>query len=280
MPLGSKTLCLYLKGLKLDKSIFFLSGLPRSGSTLLLSILAENPSVTVTPTSPLLDLLCYTNEAFEKLNEKYTYDTEIVSANVYKHIVEGFFENVKTKIVIDKHRGHPRNINPLKKFITPNPKIICTVRPISEVITSYIKLIEKNNQSDNFVDNSLRSRRISINTSNRAKCLWEEYIQDPYQSMVYGLKNHRKNLHIVEYDSIINNPEKTLEGIYQFLEIPFYKNHQFTNIHNACAEEKDAAWGLENLHKIRPRLEKTSTSPQQILGPFLTDYYNNFNLVY
>lgn len=262
------------------KNLYFLAGLPRAGSTLTGSILGANPSITVTPTSPLLDLLCYTNESFDKLNEKYTYDSKTVIANVYKGIVKSFFENITTPIVIDKHRGHPRNVIPLKMFVTPNPKIICTVRPIPEVIASYIKLIEKNKQENNFVDNSLRNKRIPVNISNRAKCLWEEYISDPYQSMVHGIKNHRDNLHIVEYDSITKNPVETLKGIYEFLELPFYEGHQFDNIHNHCAEEKDAAWGLENLHKIRPKLEKTSTPPEEILGPFLTDYYAQFNLVY
>ena len=54
----------------------------------------------------------------------------------------------------------------------------------------------------------------------------------------------------------------------------------YDNIHNFCAEEKDAAWGLENLHLIRKSLGKTSTPPEEVLGAYLTDYYNKFNLVY
>lgn len=68
------------------KQLYFLAGLPRTLSTGLGSLLSQNPSITVTPTSPMLDLLCYTNEAFEKLNEKYTYDYKTVSANIYKGI--------------------------------------------------------------------------------------------------------------------------------------------------------------------------------------------------
>ena len=262
------------------KQLFFISGLPRSLSTTLCAILSQNSSITVTPTSPMLDLLCYTNEAFEKLNEKYTYDYKTVSANIYKGIVENFYKHFETPIVIDKHRGHPRNVNPLKMFVLPNPKIVCTVRPIPDVIASYIKLIETNKQTDNFIDNDLRQKNMHINTSNRAKILWENYISDPYQSMVFGLKNHREHLHIVEYDAFIKSPKEELSKIYKFFDLPLYEKHQFENIHNACAEEKDAAWGLENLHKIRPKLEKTSTPAKDILGSFLADYYSQYNLVY
>lgn len=41
----------------MNKSIYFLAGLPRSGSTLLANILAQNPSIYVTPTSGIVDML-------------------------------------------------------------------------------------------------------------------------------------------------------------------------------------------------------------------------------
>jgi len=142
--------------------------------------------------------------------------TRQLCANIYKGIVENFYKHFDTPIVIDKHRGHPRNVNPLKMFVLPNPKIICTVRPIPDVIASYIKLIETNKQDDNFVDNDLRKKNMHINTANRAKVLWENYISDPYQSMLFGLENHRDNLHIVEYDQLVANPNQELEKIYSF----------------------------------------------------------------
>lgn len=262
------------------KDIFFLSGLPRSGSTLLGSILAQNPAFHVTPTSPLLDLLCYTNESFNRLNERYTYDSKIISSNVYKGIVKSFYENIKNDFIIDKHRGHPRNVTSLKMFVTPEPKIICTVRPVAEVITSYIKLIMVNKNEKNFVDENLLRKNLGLSVENRAKCLWEDYVSDPYNSMIYGLRNHRKNLIIVEYDKITNNPVEVLNSIYDFLGLKRYDNHKFKNIKNSCAEEKDAAWGLSNLHNIRPDLEKQSTAPESVLGSFLTNYYNQFNLVW
>ena len=40
-----------------SKTIHFLAGLPRSGSTLLANILAQNPKIHVTPTSGICDML-------------------------------------------------------------------------------------------------------------------------------------------------------------------------------------------------------------------------------
>lgn len=262
----------------MNKSIYFLSGLPRSGSTLLGSLLGQNSNITVTPTSPLLDLMCYTNEAFQKLNNSYTFDYQKTSDAIYKGIIDNFYNLFSTPIIIDKHRGWPRNLLPVKQYITDDPRIICTYRPISEIITSYIVLINKNKDKTNFVDDHLNKLRLSITTENRAKILWENYISDPYQSTIYGIKNCKNNILFVSYDEINKEPKIILDKIYEFLNIKNFKDHYFENMKNYCGEEKDAAWGIEGLHDIRKNLGKQSVNPNQILGNYLTDYYNQFNL--
>ena len=247
----------------MNKTIFYLSGLPRSGSTLLGSLIGQRPDFTVTPTSPFLDLLCYTDEAFAKLDVTYTYEKNVISHNVYKSIVENFYNHVSTKYILDKHRGHPRNILPLRMFTGKEPKVICTIRPISEIITSYITLIEKNHGKNNFVDADLIKENKKINVSNRAEKLWKAYISDPYQSVQHGLAKNKSNMFFVEYDE---------------LEIEDYSGHDFGNIANKCSEEKDSAWGLDNLHKIRPALKKESANPKDVLGPYLASMYDEFNI--
>lgn len=259
------------------KTVHFLSGLPRSGSTLLGSILGQNPKITVTPTSPLLDLMCYTNESFQKLNSTYTFDYKTVSDNIYKGILENFYNNVNTEIVIDKHRGWPRNIVPIKNYITDEPKIICTYRRISEVITSYIVLIEKDKSKTNFIDEALKESNTPITIENRAKILWYKFISDPYESTVFGLKNCKKNIHFVAYDELTSDPQGCLSKVYGFLGIDNC-SHKFDDIKNFCGEDKDYAWGVNGLHDIRSKLEKKSVDPIKVLGSYLTSYYDQFNL--
>ena len=257
------------------KTIHFLSGLPRSGSTLLGSLLAQNKNVYVTPTSPVLDLLCFTNEAFNRLNNNYTYK-ETIDVDIYKAIIDTYYGQYTEQVIIDKHRGWPRNVLPAMKCVTPYPKIVCTHRPISEIITSYIVLMNKQ-KGDNFVDNHLIQKRIPITTEARAKCLWENYISDPYNSLRHGLDNHKGHIHLVSYDEIISSPSDTIYRINSFLDLDTIENN-YDNIQNVCAEEKDAAWGLNDLHSIRPMLNKISTHPHDILGPFLSSYYDKFNI--
>lgn len=255
--------------------IYFLSGLPRSGSTLLGSILNQNSDIYVSPTSPLLDLLCYQNEALNKVKEQYTFDDIKQSESIYNSLPKAFYQHIDRPHIIDKHRAWARNVLPAKLHVNAYPKVICTYRPVAEVVVSFLKLINKD--PNNFIDAALNKKRFSLTIANRAKELWESYISDPWQSLQIGLQNHKENLYFVAYDDLINQPAETIAGVYDFLNISQF-THDFGCISNSCNESKDAAWGLKDLHTIRPVLAKTSDDPEAILGSQLCSYFSQFDI--
>lgn len=258
------------------KKLFFLSGLPRSGSTLLGSILSQHPKLQATPTSPLADLLCLIDESFSKLDFQYTYDKESITYNTYNSVLNNFYNHIEKPYVLDKHRGWSRNIGSIEKFLNQQPKIIATHRRVSEILSSYILLIQKN-QSNNFIDEHLLKEGKQITTDNRIECLWKNYVSDPYESLVYGLQHNSQNIHLIDYNNLTQNPQIELDKIYEFLEIESY-NHNFSNILNTCAEDKDYAWGIENLHQIRPKLQRTSPPPEEVIGEDNVKLYDKFNI--
>jgi sulfotransferase len=259
------------------KTLFFLSGLPRSGSTLLGSILSQHPKLQATPTSPLADLLCWIDEGFSKLDLQYTYDKQNITYNTYNSILENFYNHIEKPCILDKHRGWCKNVPSIEKFLHQTPKIIATNRRISEVLSSYILLIQRNNERDNFIDAHLRREGKLITIDNRIECLWKNYVCDPYESLVYGLQHNSQNIHLVDYNELMQKPEKTIEKIYEFLEIDSYQ-HDFSHILNTCAEDKDYAWGIDNLHKIRPKLQRTSPPPEEVIGEENVKLYDKFNI--
>lgn len=256
------------------KNLFFLSGLARSGSTLLGSILNQNPDIYVSPTSPLMDLFCLTEEAYKKMEIQYTYDKELCMHNLHKVLADTFYEHIDKPYIIDKHRGWPKNFDQIKTFITDNPKIICTYRPLPEVCASFLKLVK--NDPNNDIDRKLKSRGLELNTYNRAMIFWYEFCQDPYESFKVALENHRENILLVNYDDIVFDIENQLTRIYDFLEIPHYK-HTFNNIENTCSEAKDVAWGFKGLHDIRSSLSKTSDDPKIVLGKEIYSFYKKLD---
>jgi hypothetical protein len=224
----------------------------------------------------LADLLCWIDDGFTKLDLQYTFDKENITYNTYHSILDNFYNHIEKPIVLDKHRGWPKNINSIEKFLHQKPKVIATNRRVSEILASYILLIESN-QSDNFVDAHLRRENKPITTENRIECLWRNYVSEPYSSLVYGLTHHSSNIYLVNYDDLMNNSQSTLNSIYEFLEIEKH-SHDFNQILNTCAEEKDYEWGIENLHKIRSQLKRTSPPPEEVIGEENVKLYDKFNL--
>jgi sulfotransferase len=256
------------------KQLSFLSGLPRSGSTLLGSILNQNPDVYVSPTSPLLDLFILTANSYERMESQYTFDRQTSIDNLHNVLASTFYQHIDKPYIIDKHRIWPKNVKQIDKHIQKNPKIICTYRPMAEVYTSFLKLMD--NDPGNDIDKRLRDCGLEINTYNRAITLWHEYSNDPYDCFKYALENHRENVLAINYHDIVNDAENQLDRVYSFLEIPYYK-HSFNNIQNTCAEAKDEAWGFKGLHDIRSTLGKTSDNPRKVLGEELYEFFNNLD---
>ena len=249
----------------------------RSGSTLLACLLNQNPQIFATKTSPLLDILSSCGKALDQVYEQYTFDYNEKNNNLILGILNSYHSNEDRPIIVDKHRGWVAAINLIKDV--HQPKIICTNRSVPEVIASFIQLMDKNNSLNNSIDKSLRNSGLPISITNRADYIFHNFVNYPREAIISSLEKNRDYIHIVEYNDIVNDPEKTMSKIYNFLDIENFK-HNFNSIENTCEEQKDLAWGIENLHVIRDKLQKTSTPPEKVLGKELTEYYHQFDIKY
>jgi sulfotransferase len=259
------------------KQLYFLSGMQRSGSTLLACLLNQNPQILATKTSPLLDILSSCEKTLTQVYGQYTFDYNIKNKNLTLGMLNSFHDDEECPIIIDKHRGWIGAIDLIKEI--HEPKIICTNRSVPEVISSFINLINKNNSLNNSIDKALRNGGFPISITNRANYIFHDFINSPRQGIISALEKNRDYIHIVEYNDIVNNPNETISKIYEFLDIEKFE-HNFNDIKNTCKEDKDLAWGIENLHVIRNKLQKTSISPEEILGKELTEYYHQFDIKY
>lgn len=259
------------------KTLYFLGGLPRSGSTLLGSLLNQHSEIYVSPTSPLGDIVTEIEKTFNTLDKQFTFDRKNISYNVYKAVLANFYNHIPKSTILDKHRFWGKNLDTVQMFLSNKPKIVATYRSIPEVITSYISLIEKTKHEDNFIDNHLRKDNLPITNNNRAEYIWRYYVSPSYESMIYGLNRYPEWVHLVEYNQLVSSPQQELNNIYEFLEINSEKNN-FNKIENACGELKDEAWGLKDLHTIRPSLSKISQNPIEVIGEENVKLYSKFNI--
>lgn len=267
-----------------NKKYAFLSGLPRSGGTLLSSILDQNPKIHCAANTRLPDMMRNLDQTASSAIECYSYSDskmKIVKPMVYG-VLESFYADRSEKIIIDKSREWPvpNNFELLKKILPYEPKIIITVRDIIEILASFIKLIHKNSDNTSFVDMEIRS-----NQNFNFYCELDEIRCDVLMKpnglidrALYGVtcakkSNQLNNFYFVEYKDLVENTSETINGIYDFLEIkPF--NHNYENIFNKFCE-KDEIYGLVGMHDVRKEISLSDTDPFKILSQRTIQKYAN-----
>lgn len=256
-----------------------MGGLPRSGSTLLTALLNQHPDIYTSETSPLRTMLGMLNDNLtfmESWNSGYRQDGHL---NCLKELGNSFYYNIDKPIIIDKNRawGTPYSYR-LAKHINPNVKIILTLRPILEVLASFIYLMNKN-QNNNF-DNDLKNTDFFVKyyrDINDARC---EYLMrsngeiDMSLLAIANSLNYPENFHIVWYDNLVRNTQQELDNIYQFLGVGKYNNN-LNNIVQLDKLDDISAYGFKDLHSIKSKIEMSSTNYLEVLSDYIINKYKD-----
>jgi sulfotransferase len=259
------------------KKYFFMAGMPRSGSTVLASILNQHPFIYATPTSPLLDLLFLNDQHWNNNPSVVANRFPQQQVNIAKIIIRNCWAHRKEQIIIDKHRAWGKNLWAIQNIFEEDPKLIVTVRDVPSVIASFFTLLRRSQTTPTFIDKTLLKKNMRLNDENRADCLWNDYIQDPWISFKMAWDQNKSALHLVQYDDLVNNKQQEIDKVYKFLKLPQFK-HDFENIKNDTVDDDLLAWGIEDLHTIRPSLNKTSKDPEEILGHAIFKKYHDMKL--
>lgn len=257
------------------KTYHFMAGLPRSGSTLLKSILDQNPNLHTNPVSPVMELMYHTEEYFKKSEQYLAYEKPKNAHKIIKSYIENYYYEREEDIIIDHCRSWPNNIERIKTYITPNPKIICPVRDVLEILTSFIDMIHRNSDQTSFIDEYLMEKGFTVDDDNRCKYLMGDdgIVEQSLWSLSQAfIKNDTKHLLLVEYNDLVNTPEETFKRIYEFLELDYY-SHDFMSIENTHREKEDQ-WSLKDMHHVRQKLQKTSKNPEEVLSSDILNKYS------
>lgn len=217
-------------------NITFLSGLPRTGSTLLTSILNQNPEIYAGPNSALCQLMwdaqvsCWEAEQLQ--------NTPDIQDRILSAIPNIFYDGID-KNIIDKCRSWtlPANLELINKYITKTPKIIVMLRPIVDIVKSFVFVRKMNgweNPESGLLDDMSEPIMRSLDGVFHAKSI------DSGQFL------------FLEYEDLVHFPKETIGKIYDFCEWEQF-DHDFNSIHNKFPERDDLL-GLMGLHDIRPNL--------------------------
>lgn len=254
------------------EKVCFMAGLPRSGSTLLGALLNQNPRIHTEPASPVMDFIMAINKVADK-NEHYAAypKQQSVFATVH-HIFQSYYFDVKKPVIFDKNRGWPGQIKGLEQCVVPKAKILCPVRNIDEVLASLLKIANSNPFNAetgklNFIDHSLLLLNKPINDESRCDLIMSDkgMIGQCMGAIMDAVnRGYRDRLHFVEYDSLMADPQGTMDSIYGFLgEEPY--EHDFSDIRTTHRERDKEVFSVPSLHEIAPTLKKSTTDPKLIL---------------
>jgi sulfotransferase len=263
-----------------------LSSLPRSGSTLLLYILNQNPNFKISPDSDLSYLL----------NENLTFIKRAVKGSQISHqeLSETFINFCRSganawadtlrdeKILIDKSRGWTSDMDFTFK-VFPNLKLIFNIRDLRAVVNSFEKVHGESIYADRKIyykdiENDLQRQRLdgilNFPMLKDGLTALRELIEIP--------KKYNSNILITRHEDLIEDPDYFMRTIYDFLELPYYQ-HDFDNIEQGNNYNDNPYMPYGN-HKIKSKLSRSMTRSYDAIRPDLLDqmtkgyswYFKNF----
>lgn len=259
-----------MKGLR---RFHFISGLPRSGSTLLSAILLQNPRFHAGMTSPVGSLFasvlgqCSAGSEFGS----------VIDTDMRRRLLGGLFDayyadKTEQSVVFDTNRQWSARL-PALRDLFPQSKVIACVRNVAWVMDSIERLYRANPYENTklFVDdaerNTVYSRVETLAQRNRLVGYAWAALKEAY----YG--EHADSLLVVDYDLLSQAPEMVMRLVYDFIGEPWFE-HDFDNlVYDAPAF--DQSLGIAGLHKVKRKVALQSR--RTILPPDLFEQYSKLS---
>jgi sulfotransferase len=251
----------------MSKKFHYISGLPRSGTTLLSSILNQNPRFHASISGPLAR---FTRAMIEQSSAMKGYRLQC-PVEKRKKIIHGIFENYyddpSKDVFFDTNRGWTL-LTPFLKDLYPDTKIILCVRDLNWILDSFESLYRKNPYDKNL----MIPEEYSSTVYSRCDYLMRDdaTVGFAYLGLKQAITSAESNmLMIVEYEQLCKNPKGMLTAIYNFIDQPSFQ-HDFTDVESSY-DEFDQELNIKGLHTTRKTVEwkeRMTILPPDILQRF------------
>ena len=191
------------------KDPIFLIGFPRSGTTLLDTILRSHPSIDVLEEKPIIDkyvekLQKKTDSNFENLNSpNLSLKKEL--RNFYFEEKNKYLNDNKKIIVIDKMPLNIIYVGEIYRFF-PDAKFIFALRhPCDCVLSCFMQNFVLNHAMSNFLNLSDSAKMYDLVMN-----LWQIYTN-----------KFSINFHTIKYEDLVSNFKNSVSNLLKFLDLPW-----------------------------------------------------------
>lgn len=237
--------------------IHFVTGMPRSGSTLLMQLLGQHPDHYVSPTSGLIETFLSSTRGWRNNSAYKAEGLDIVKPRlqgVMRGVLEGYYHTTLQKHKFDKNRGWLHHYEDVKWATGHEPVMITTVRDIREVLASFERLYQKRDGAFGYSMDEAYFQQHSV--TGRCQQLMNEaggMVATPTVSVRDALHRNCRNVLIVPYKVLVKEPKTVLDSIHKMTGSPDHE-YEFANI-KQITHENDEHFGGLNLHVVRPTME-------------------------
>lgn len=255
-----------------DHTYHFISGLPRSGSTLLSAILRQNPRFHAGISSPVASLAAGLLGQVSAGSEF----AALVDARQRRALLRGLFDayyaDHPQQVVVDTNRLWCGRL-PLLRDLFPAAKVIACVRNVAWVMDSIERLYRANPYENTRLFNQAGGRG-SVYTRLEGLIQHDQMVGSAWAALreaYYG--EQADSLLVVDYDLLSRAPRQVIPLIYDFLGEPGF-DHDFEHI-DYDAVDFDLQLGVPGLHRVRSKVEFQAR--RTILPPDLFDKYSKLS---
>jgi sulfotransferase len=248
-----------------------ISGLPRSGSTLLAALLRQNPRFHAAMTSPVGNLMNRMLESTSDEQEGSVFITPEQKRQLLLSVFNTYYQEqiARGQLIFDTNRLWTSKL-PLVNELFPHAKIICCMRNIAWVMDSLERLVRRNV----FDVSKMFSYHEASTVYSRTEALsqGDRLVGFAYNALKEAFYSDRADkLLLIDYDLLTRDPEQVMGLVYQFLgETPY--QHDFNNVEYA-EPEFDRKLRTPGLHTVKRKVEYQPRIT--VLPPDLFDRFSN-----
>jgi sulfotransferase len=253
--------------------VHFISGLPRSGSTLLAALLRQNPRFHAHMSSPLAGMIDAMLGEMSDRNELAAFINDEQRRRVLHGLFASYYgADFATDVIFDTSRKWCSKLSVLSELF-PDFKIIACVRHVSWIVDSLERAVQNNALRPSFMFNFQTGSTVY----NRAEgvAFGEGIMGYSYNALkdaFYG--GHARHLMLLQYETLVRDPAMAMAAVYDFIGEPLFQ-HDFDNVH-FDAGEFDERTGMPGLHAVGRKViapERTTVLPPDIFRRFENDAF-------
>lgn len=249
--------------------------MPRSGNTLFASIMNQNPKIACTANSITLEImkdvfLLKETDVFKNYQDHESLD------NVLSSVYYNFYKDWSQDVIIDRGPAMTEgNFMLLKKHLGQPVKCIVLWRDLLDVLASFIKWFENE-------PTAYPNQYGKKNIEEKLLMLMNE--KGSIAKELKGIQNamkpeNQKDCFFIRYEDLVTQPEPTIKGIYEFLEMDYYP-HRFHSLNQFTLNGlgyDDTVVG-KGLHTIKTELTLEENPYKKMIPQSIIDKYGHIKL--